>query len=395
MAAPVDWGRGVADAWSSVATFVPKFLAFVVVLVVGWLVAKALRKAVDAVLERVGFDRWVERGSVGRALARSKYDASGLLARLVYYAIVLITLQIAFSVFGPNPVSDLLAGVVAWLPKAAVAIVIIVVATAIARAVKDIVTAALGSLSYGRALATIASVFIIGLGVIAALNQIEVATTVTTPVLIAILAAMAGILIVGVGGGLVRPMQQRWERWLNRAEAETDTIRAQAAAYSRGRADAMETVAVPRPEQPRQRVGAFAQPASTAYRQGTARPEDTLRPENPVRPENPAQPENPVRPENTAQPQNVGENITGAQGTGDERASRPAYPESTPPAAPGAPTTPVSPPNAVPPASAVPPAGAVPPGAPSAPMPQDAPGEVAPPTSSRPNPPEEPPSSLR
>ncbi|MCT9934627.1 hypothetical protein N5079_30915 [Planotetraspora sp. A-T 1434] len=246
MAAPVDWGRGVADAWSSVVTFVPKFLAFVVILVVGWLVAKALLKAVNAILERVGFDRWVERGGIGRTLQHSRYDASDLIAKLIYYAVLLITLQIAFSVFGPNPVSTLLAGVVAWLPKAAVAIVIIVVATAIARAVKDVISGALGGLPYGRTLATVASVFIIGLGVIAALNQIEVATTVTTPVLIAFLAAVAGILIVGVGGGLVRPMQQRWARWLDRAEAETDAIRTQAAAYDRGRADAMETARVPR-----------------------------------------------------------------------------------------------------------------------------------------------------
>ena len=46
---------------------------------------------------------------------------------------------------------------------------------------------------------------------IAALNQVGIATTVTQPVLIAVLATVAGILIVGVGGGLVRPMQQRWD----------------------------------------------------------------------------------------------------------------------------------------------------------------------------------------
>ncbi|MBG0831757.1 hypothetical protein HS041_28995 [Planomonospora sp. ID67723] len=250
MAAPVDFGRGIADAWSSIATFVPKFLAFLVILLVGWLLAKLLRKAIDAVLERVGFDRWVERGGVGRVLARSRYDASDLIAKLAYYAVLLITLQIGFSVFGPNPVSTLLAGVVAWLPKAAVAIVIIVIATAIARAVKDIVSGALGGLSYGRTLATIASAFIIGLGVIAALNQIEVATTVTTPVLIAFLATVAGILVVGVGGGLIGPMRQRWEGWLTRAEAETGVIRSQAAAYDRGRSEAMATVEVPEAARP-------------------------------------------------------------------------------------------------------------------------------------------------
>jgi hypothetical protein len=81
-------------------------------------------------------------------------------------------------------------------------------------------------------------VFIIALGVIAALSQIGVAVAVTLPVLIAVLATVGGILVVGVGGGLVRPMQQRWERWLLRAEEEAPQARAHAQAYERGREDA-------------------------------------------------------------------------------------------------------------------------------------------------------------
>ncbi|GAB3888799.1 hypothetical protein GCM10029964_057090 [Kibdelosporangium lantanae] len=95
-----------------------------------------------------------------------------------------------------------------------------VVAAAIAGAVKDLINSTMGALSYGKVLANIASIFILALGIIAALNQIGVATTVTTPVLIAVLAAIAGIAIVGVGGGLIRPMQQRWENWLDKAEHE-------------------------------------------------------------------------------------------------------------------------------------------------------------------------------
>ena len=66
-------------------TFVPKLVAFLVILLIGWLIAKALRKGVDVLLERVGFDRAVERGGVKRALAQSKYDASGLIAAIVYF----------------------------------------------------------------------------------------------------------------------------------------------------------------------------------------------------------------------------------------------------------------------------------------------------------------------
>lgn len=237
----MDFGQGLTDAWRAVATFVPKLAAFLLILLIGWFIAKAVAKLVDKVLERVGFDRLVERGGIRRMLANSKFDASDLLAKLVYYALLLITLQFAFGVWGPNPVSELLTGIVSWLPKAAVAIIIVVVAGAIASAVKDFIGGALGGLSYGRVLANVASIFIWALGIIAALNQIGVATTVTTPVLIAVLATVGGILVVGVGGGLVRPMQQRWEGWLGRAEQELPQAQAQTQAYQRGREDAVRT----------------------------------------------------------------------------------------------------------------------------------------------------------
>ena len=50
------------------------------------------------------------------------------------------------------------------------------------------------------------------------------ATTVTTPVLITVLATVGGILVIGVGGGLIAPMAKRWEGWLARAEQESGTI---------------------------------------------------------------------------------------------------------------------------------------------------------------------------
>ncbi|GAA1161386.1 hypothetical protein GCM10009630_69610 [Kribbella jejuensis] len=226
------------DAVHAVITFLPKFVLFLVILFIGWLVATALRKLVNVALGRVGFDRAVERGGVGRALAQSKYDASGLIAALIYYAVLLIALQFAFGVFGQNPVSDLLASIVRWLPRAVVAIVIVVVAAAIANALRDLVGSALSALSYGQLIAKVVQIFVIALGVIAALNQIGVATAVTTPVLIAVLATVGGVIVVGMGGGMVRPMQRRWDRWLDRAEQDFPNARAREQAYQRGREDA-------------------------------------------------------------------------------------------------------------------------------------------------------------
>jgi hypothetical protein len=215
---------------------IPKILVFLIILVVGWIVAKALSRLVDMILRRVKFDRFVERGVVGQALTRSNTDATTLIARIVYYAILLITLQMAFGVFGSNPISTMLDGIVAWLPRAIVAIIIIVIASAIARIVKDLVNGAIGGLSYGAFLASAASVIIIALGAIAALNQVGIAAAVTQPVLYTVLITVGAIVAIGVGGGLVRPMQDRWERLLSAAERETNT---QITAYQQGRADAM------------------------------------------------------------------------------------------------------------------------------------------------------------
>jgi hypothetical protein len=246
----LDVGGAAADVFHAIALFVPKFLAFAAILVIGWAIARIARTVCATVLARIGFHRVVDNSGLNRFLARTSsagddnrvaartaLDASDLIARLVYYAVLLIAAQVAFGIFGPNPVSALITDVVAWLPRAAIAIVIIVVAAAIARTVRRIVTAALGSLSFAGPLATVAAAFVLGLGVIAALGQIGVATTVTTPLLITVLATVAGILIVGAGGGLIRPMQQRWERVLSSAETQVGNTGEQAAAYLAGHAD--------------------------------------------------------------------------------------------------------------------------------------------------------------
>jgi hypothetical protein len=233
----VDLGGAVTDGLRTVALFIPRLVAFVVILAAGWIAAVLLQKACTAVLDRTGFDRAVERGGIRRLLARSEYDATDIVAKLVFYSVLLVAAQVAFGIWGPNPISSLIADVIAWLPRAAVAIVLVVVAAAIARAVRDVVGTALGSLSYGPMLGRVASYGVLGLGIIAALNQIGVALTVTMPVLITVLATVGGILVVGAGGGLIRPMQQRWERWLGQLEEQSPHIAEHAKAYAAGRSD--------------------------------------------------------------------------------------------------------------------------------------------------------------
>jgi hypothetical protein len=216
----MDYTEGIESAFARVAEFVPKLVAFLLILLIGYFVAKVIAKVIDKVLEKVGFDRLVERGGIKQALASSKYDASDLVAKIVFYSLMLIVLNIAFGVFGDNAVTQMLAGVMAFLPKLFVAIIIVVLAAAIAAAVKNIVGAALGGLSYGKTLANVASIAIITIGVFAALSQLEIAPAIVNGLFYAVLAAVVGIAIVAVGGGGIQPMRQRWQQSMDRYDAE-------------------------------------------------------------------------------------------------------------------------------------------------------------------------------
>ncbi|MGH3415194.1 MAG: mechanosensitive ion channel family protein [Actinocrinis sp.] len=246
--ASINFSQGLTDAWSAVARIVPKLVAFIVIFAIGWFIARLLARVLDTVLRKVGFEKVAEHGGVSRALANSKYDATALVCKVVYYALLLITLQLALGVFGSNPVSTMINGVVAWLPRGIVAVIIVILAAAIARVVRDLVGGALSSLSYGNVIATIASVFVLGLGVIAALGQAGIATAITGPLLTAVLAAIVGVIVVGVGGGMIQPMRERWERMLNSAESDARSAAAnRGTPYQAGHSDAMGGQTAPRP----------------------------------------------------------------------------------------------------------------------------------------------------
>ena len=224
----IDWEGGLEDAWSVMITFVPKFLAFLLILGIGYFVAKAIEKVLDRILERVGFDRLVERGGVRTALSRSSLDASSILARIVFYIAFLLVLQLAFSVFGPNPITDLLDGIIAFLPKVFVAVLIIVITAAVAAGAKTVIESVLGGLSYGRMMALIAAAAIWFVGVAAALNQIEVAPEIVNGLFYGMIALVVGIGIVAVGGGGVQPMRERWQRALARVDQEAPRLKREA-----------------------------------------------------------------------------------------------------------------------------------------------------------------------
>ena len=224
--ASVNFSTGLSNAFSEVATFIPKFVVFLIILIVGYFIARALEKLVSRLLIRVGFDRLAERGGIKTALAHSKYDAAGILAKIFFYAIMLFVLDVASGVFGSNPISGFLHGIIAYLPLVFIAVVIIVITAAIAAAVKRLIENSLSGMPYANVLGNLAWGFILALGIIAAVNQLHIAQNVLNAVLYAALAALAGIAIVAVGGGGIKTMSQRWEAAAARFDDEMERLTA-------------------------------------------------------------------------------------------------------------------------------------------------------------------------
>jgi hypothetical protein len=219
---------GLDRSLEDLAQLLPKIAYFLIILIVGAILAKVVSKILTKVLQRVGFDNLVERGGVKKAMAKSKYDAAGILGKVVYYFIFLLVLSAAFGVFGPdNPVSAFLREIIAFLPNIFVAILVIVIAAAVAAAIKDLVGNMLGGLSYGNALANALSLFVIALGVFFALDQLKIAPMIVGGIFYALVALIVAPLIIAFGVGGIDPAREIIQDMRSKARDKADEVQAE------------------------------------------------------------------------------------------------------------------------------------------------------------------------
>jgi hypothetical protein len=224
----IDIEGGLEEAWQNSVAFAPKLLGFFLILLIGYFIAKAIAKVLDAALERIGFDVWIERGALKSTFERSKLDPSDIIAKVAFWALFLVVLQLAFGVWGPNPISDLIQGIIAYLPNVLVAIIILVIAGAIARVLTDLLEGMLAAVSGGQWMARGAGSAVLVIGVFAALNQLQIAPEIVNGLYYAILAIIVGSAIVAIGGGGIRTMQRYWERTSSAVESKGREIKTQA-----------------------------------------------------------------------------------------------------------------------------------------------------------------------
>lgn len=177
-----DWGTAIvtsfAGALALVFAFITKVLGFLVILLIGWLIASALSKAIVFLLRKVGFDRLATRIGLTRMEQQMgvSLDAAGMLGKVVYWFVFLIFLVPAVNALGLTAVSTLLGQVVGYIPNVFVAILVLFLGTVAATVVSDIVRGATAKANVGnpRIFATIARVAVIGFAALIALEQLGI-----------------------------------------------------------------------------------------------------------------------------------------------------------------------------------------------------------------------------
>ncbi|MEM8922811.1 MAG: hypothetical protein AAGD35_04855 [Actinomycetota bacterium] len=220
-----DWRGPIENTFELVTDFVPKLALFLLILLVGLFVARWIRRIVHKVLTRIRFDDYIDRSGIGGPLERAGFADSGkFVAQIIYYLVVLLVLQLAFNVFGDNPITDALEGLVDWLPSLIVAIALVIIGGLVANVVGDLVSGATAGQAYGSFVTTAARIGVWLFFGLAALDQIGIGQDVVDTLTTAIFASMSAILIIKFGvGGIWAARDRFWPNVYDSISGENDS----------------------------------------------------------------------------------------------------------------------------------------------------------------------------
>jgi len=196
----IDFTQPFEDAFSSLMTFIPRLLGALVILLVGYFVAKAIGKLVSKLLNKCGFNHWMDRAGVTGVLQRSGtgLTAADLLGKVTFWFVFLITFTMFASALGVPEISDFMSSMLSYIPKIFAAIVILCLAALFANFIAAIIRGATGN----ETLAKIGRIAILVYAAFAALTQLGIATHLTGNTLLIVLGAagLAAGLAFGLGG---------------------------------------------------------------------------------------------------------------------------------------------------------------------------------------------------
>src|SRR5919112_172925 len=202
--AAVNVGDSVQTGLDAFFGFLPRLLGFLVVVAIGWIIAKVVKGVVTKLLEKVGVDRALHSGSTGQYVNRVAPDVrpSSLIGSLAFWFLFLGALAIAVSQLGIAALDNFVAAIGAYIPNIIAAVLIFVIAGAIAAAVGGLVARTMGDTPTGKVVGSVVPVLVMAIATFMILNQLKIAPEIVTITYAALIGGvfLAMALAFGLGG---------------------------------------------------------------------------------------------------------------------------------------------------------------------------------------------------
>lgn len=213
--------QSLQDLWLGIVEFAPSLIVAIVIFVIGWVVGAVLGRVVSQVIGSLKVDNALRGAGLEDVLARAGFELNSgqFLGALVKWFVIIVFLVASLDVLGLTQVNIFLQEVVLlYLPQVIVAVLILLVAAVIAEVMQSIVVGAAKAahMSSAQFFGRVTKWAIWIFAILAALNQLGVATafvqTLFTGVVVAVSLALG--LSFGLGG------QDAAARYLERVRGE-------------------------------------------------------------------------------------------------------------------------------------------------------------------------------
>jgi small-conductance mechanosensitive channel len=191
--------------WTKVANFIPNLFGALVVVLLGFVVAKLLDTLLSKLLAKVGLDRLMAGTGLTKLLGRGgiQVPISTVIGKIVYWFVLLIFLVSAAESLGLQRVSATLDMLALYLPKVFGAALVLLVGVLLAQLVNGLVRGAAEGvgLDYSAGLGRVAQWLVIIISLSVAISQLEVKTDLLNHVIVIALitVGLAVALALGLG----------------------------------------------------------------------------------------------------------------------------------------------------------------------------------------------------
>ena len=171
--------------------WLPGLIGALVILIIGYFVAKIVGNLLARALGRAGLDRHLLTGQTGEWVQKVTASPSRLAGALAFWAIFLGAISLAATALGINALTAFVASVYAYLPNVIAAVLIFIVAGAIAAGVSTLATKLMGDTPTGRIVATAAPILVMTIATFMILDQLKIAQDIVIITYAALLGSVA------------------------------------------------------------------------------------------------------------------------------------------------------------------------------------------------------------